>query len=45
MKLLALGCETMREGVFVTAIFLVVGIVMILAGINFVPDFAYMKLI
>ena len=27
----------------VTAIFLVVGIVLILAGINVVPDFAYMK--
>lgn len=42
-KLLVLGCNTMREGVVVTAIFLVVGIVMILAGINIVPDFAYMK--
>lgn len=42
-KLLVLGCETMREGVVVTAIFLVVGIVLILAGINVVPDFAYMK--
>ena len=42
-KLLVLGCETMREGVMVTAIFLVVGIVLILAGINVVPDIAYMK--
>ena len=42
-KLLVLGCETMREGVTMTAIFLVVGIVLILAGINVVPDFAYMK--
>ena len=42
-KLLVLGCNTMREGVVVTAIFLVVGIVLILAGINVVADFAYMK--
>lgn len=43
MKLLVLGCETMREGVIVTAIFLTVGIVLILAGITVVPEFAYMK--
>jgi len=43
MKLLVLGCETMREGVIVTAVFLTVGIVLILAGITFVPEFAYMK--
>jgi hypothetical protein len=43
MKLLVLGCNTMREGVVVTAIFLVVGIVLILAGVKVVPDFAYMK--
>ena len=43
MKLLVLGCKTMREGVVVTAIFLIVGIVMTLAGAKVVPDFAYMK--
>jgi len=43
MKLLVLGCETMREGVVVTAIFLVVGIVLILAGVKVVPEFAFMK--
>ena len=43
MKLLVLGCKTMREGVVVTAIFLIVGIVMTLAGVKVVPDFAYMK--
>ncbi len=43
MKILVLGCNTMREGVVVTAIFLIVGIVLILAGVNVVPDFAYMK--
>ena len=43
MKLLVLGCKTMREGVVVTAVFLIVGIVMTLAGVKVVPDFAYMK--
>ncbi|HEC05528.1 MAG TPA: hypothetical protein ENJ12_01630 [Thiolapillus brandeum] len=43
MKFLILGCQTMREGVVVTAVFLVVGIVLVLAGVNIVPDIAYMK--
>lgn len=43
MKLLILGCETMREGVVVSVVFLLVGVALILAAVNVVPDFAYMK--
>jgi len=35
--LLALGCDTMREGVIVTIIFFIAGILIILAGANIVP--------
>ena len=43
MNLLKIGCKTMREGVLVSAIFFVAGILMILAGNNIVPDIYYMQ--
>jgi hypothetical protein len=38
MKALALGCETMREGVVVTFVFFILGMLFILAGANIVPQ-------
>ena len=43
MNLLKIGCKTMREGVLVSAIFFIAGILMILAGNNIVPDIYYMQ--
>ena len=43
MKILLLGCKTMREGVLVSAIFFVAAVLMILAGNYVVPDAAYMR--
>lgn len=43
MKLLSLGCKTMREGVLASSIFFLAGILMILAGTRVVPDVAYMQ--
>ena len=43
MKLLALGCKTMREGVLASSIFFLAGVLMILAGTRLVPDVAYMQ--
>ncbi|MES9833109.1 MAG: hypothetical protein ABW139_12810 [Candidatus Thiodiazotropha sp. DIVDIV] len=43
MGLLKIGCKTMREGVLVTSIFFIAGILMILAGSNVVPDLFYMQ--
>jgi hypothetical protein len=42
MNLLKIGCKTMREGVVVSAIFFVAGILMILAGTKIVPAIFYM---
>ena len=42
MKILALGCKTMREGVTVSIIFFAAAMLMILAGQHVVPDLAYM---
>ncbi len=36
--LLSLGCQTMREGVIVTIIFFVTGVLIVLAGANIMPD-------
>jgi len=36
-KILALGCKTMREGVVASSIFLIAGILLILAGVHVVP--------
>ena len=43
MKLLALGCKTMREGVLASSVFFLAGVLMILAGTRLVPDVAYMQ--
>ena len=43
MNLLKIGCKTMREGVVVSSIFFIAGIVMILAGTKIVPDIFYMQ--
>ena len=43
MKILVLGCKTMREGVLVSAVFFLAAILMILAGNYVVPDIAYMR--
>ncbi len=43
MNLLKIGCSTMREGVIVSTIFFLAGILMILAGIKIVPDIFYMQ--
>ncbi|MES9979440.1 MAG: hypothetical protein ABW115_09085 [Candidatus Thiodiazotropha sp. 6PLUC6] len=43
MGLLKIGCKTMREGVLVSSIFFIAGILMILAGTNVVPDLLYMQ--
>ena len=43
MKLLALGCKTMREGVLASAVFFGAGVLMILAGTRVLPDIAYMQ--
>ena len=43
MKVFVFGCKTMREGVLATAVFLVTGILLMLAGMKIVPDIGYMK--
>jgi uncharacterized membrane protein len=43
MNLLKIGCKTMREGVVVSSIFFLAGILMILAGSNIVPEIYYMQ--
>ena len=37
MKMLALGCDTMREGVIVTFVFFILGMLFILAGAYIIP--------
>ncbi|QEP42870.1 hypothetical protein D5085_06860 [Ectothiorhodospiraceae bacterium BW-2] len=44
-KLLLLGCETMREGVIVSFVFFILGILMVLAGAHLVPDWLYMNFV
>ncbi len=36
--LLSLGCQTMREGVIATIIFFISGVLIILVGVNIVPQ-------
>jgi hypothetical protein len=43
MNLLKIGCKTMREGVIVSAIFFIAGILMILAGTRIVPDIFFIQ--
>lgn len=44
-KLLLLGCKTLREGVLVSAVFFVAGILMIVAAQNVVPAWLNMNLV
>ena len=44
-RLLSLGCQTMREGVIVTIIFFIAGILIILAGANIVPQIWHLNLV
>ena len=43
MKVLSLGCKTMREGVLASSIFFIAGVLMILAGTRIVPAIFYMQ--
>jgi len=43
MKILSLGCKTMREGVLASSIFFIAGVLMILAGTRIVPEIFYMQ--
>lgn len=41
MKLLAFGCETMREGVMATAVFMITGVALVLIGMKVIPEIWY----
>ena len=43
MKLLVLGCKTLREGVLVSSIFFVGGLLLTLAAQHVVPDLLHMN--
>lgn len=43
MKILSLGCKTMKEGVLASAVFFIAAILMILAGTRIVPDILYIQ--
>ncbi|MCB1761965.1 MAG: hypothetical protein KDI27_02345 [Gammaproteobacteria bacterium] len=43
MKILSLGCKTMREGVIASSIFFLAGILLIVAGSTVVPEMFYMR--
>lgn len=43
MRFLALGCKTLREGVLVSTIFFVGGLLLTLAGRHVVPDLLHMN--
>lgn len=45
MKLLVLGCKTLREGVLVAAIFFLSGILLTLASTYIVPQLWHMNLV
>lgn len=45
MKLLMLGCKTLREGVLVSVIFFVAGLLIILAAQHVVPPWLHMNLV
>jgi len=44
VKLLVLGCKTLREGVVVSAIFFIGGLLLTLAAQHVVPDMLHMNL-
>jgi len=41
--LLSLGCQTMREGVIATLIFLIAGVSLILISVHVVPDIWHLQ--
>ncbi|MCB1774645.1 MAG: hypothetical protein KDI88_13600 [Gammaproteobacteria bacterium] len=43
MKLLVLGCKTLREGVLVAVVFFIGGLLLTLAAQHVVPDFMHMN--
>lgn len=43
MKLLVLGCKTLREGVLVSAIFFIGGVLLALAAQYVIPDLLHMN--
>ena len=43
MKLLVLGCKTLREGVLVSVVFFVGGLLLTLAAQHVVPDMLHMN--
>ncbi len=43
MKLLILGCKTLREGVVVSVIFFIAGILLTLAALYIVPTWLHMN--
>lgn len=43
MKLLMLGCKTLREGVLVAAVFFIGGLLMTLAAQHIVPEVLHMN--
>jgi hypothetical protein len=45
MKLLVLGCKTLREGVLVSVIFLIGGLAIVLAAQHVVPDWLHLDLV
>lgn len=45
MKILVLGCKTLREGVVVSAVFFVGGVLLTLSAQHIVPDFIHMNLV
>jgi hypothetical protein len=45
MKLLVLGCKTLREGVVVAAIFLIGGLAIVLAAQHIVPAWMHLDLV
>lgn len=45
MKLLVLGCKTLREGVMVSAVFLIGGVLLALAAQYVVPDWLHLNLV
>ena len=45
MKLLVLGCKTLREGVVVATVFLLGGVMIVLAAQHVVPDWLHLDLV
>lgn len=43
MRLLILGCKTLREGVLVATIFFIAGVLLTIAGLHLVPNLLHMN--